>query len=61
MSKPNPGFDDLLEVGRQGQYRSVVSYSCIKEFTLTYPKKKDQPFVADGLPKQIGRRVRDRT
>ena len=51
----------LYDLGRDGPYRSLPSYTHIQEFSLTYPKKKDQPFVADGLPKQIGRRVRDRT
>ena len=54
MSKPNPGFEDLQKLGH-GTYRNTVSYSCIKEFTFTYPKKTNEEFIPDGLPKQIGR------
>ena len=66
MSKPNLGFDDLLEIGRQQQYYSVVSHSCIKEFSPGYPKKEPMPFIADELPRptgifKYGTGARDRT
>lgn len=60
MSKPNPGFEELQKLG-YGTYRNSVSYSCIKDFTLTYAKKTTAEFIPDGLPKQIGRGVGNRT
>lgn len=60
MSKPNPGFEELQQLG-YGTYRNTVSHSCIKDFTLTYAKKTNELFVPDGLPKQIGRGNRIRT
>lgn len=61
MSKPNPGLDQLFEVAKEGNYYSGPSYSCVKEFTLTFPKKKSEPFIADGPPRQIGTPTRART
>jgi hypothetical protein len=60
MSKPNPGFEDLQKLG-YGTYRNTVSHSCVKQFTLTYPKKTAADFIPDRLPKQIGRGNRIRT
>jgi hypothetical protein len=45
----------------QGPYPKGPSYSCVKEFTESYPKKKTSAFIADGLPKQIGRGGGNRT
>lgn len=60
MSKPNPGFEELQKLG-YGTYRNSVSYSCIKEFTLSFPKKTAAEFIPDTLPKQIGRPTKNRT
>ena len=54
MSKPNPGLDLLFELAEDGQYHAGLSYSCIKEFSPSYPKKEPIPFIADDLPKATG-------
>ena len=46
MSKPNPGFEDLMLLGNS-PYVNNKSHSYIKEFTLTFPKKKIEPFIKD--------------
>jgi hypothetical protein len=46
MSKPNPGFDELLKLGN-GTYSNAKSFSCVKHFTRDYPEKQDLPFVQD--------------
>lgn len=46
MSKPNPGFEQLLEVGK-GTYSDVKSFTNVKDFTLDYPKEQPLPFVQD--------------
>ena len=37
-----------------GTYSDTSSYSHIKEFTPSFPKKEPPPFIQDGLPKQVG-------
>ncbi len=51
----------LYDLGRDGPYRSLPSYTHIREFTATFPKELKSKFVADGLPKQVGTGARDRT
>ena len=34
-------------------YKTKESYVLTKEFTPSYPKKKDVQFVPDGLPRQL--------
>jgi hypothetical protein len=48
MSKPNPGFEQLQEL-RHGVFEDTKSFSCVKEFTLMFPKKEIKPFILDDL------------
>lgn len=39
----------MYDLGK-GPYRSLPSYTHIREFTETFPKPLEPKFVADGLP-----------
>jgi len=42
----------LLEVAR-GEYSENKSYTCVKEFKISYPNTEKPAFVPDGLPRQV--------
>lgn len=51
----------LYNLGGGRAYRSLPSYTCIKEFIPLFVRDSQPKFIADGLPPQIGTGARDRT
>lgn len=53
MITTDEAVQTLLDIA-QGEYVQRLSYTCVKEFTLSFPKKDQLAFVPDSLPIQIG-------
>jgi hypothetical protein len=45
--------EELFEVAREQPYKSTLSYSTVKEFTSSFPKRQAYDFIPLEL-KQIG-------
>jgi hypothetical protein len=52
MITAEEAIEFLIEVAR-GEYSENKSYTCVKEFKVSYPSSEKPAFVPDGLPMQI--------
>ena len=46
MEKDNPGFNELHKLGN-GEFVERKSFTCVTEFTPSFPKKKSTEFKLD--------------
>jgi len=54
MITADQAMQELFNVARERQYHNTASHSVEREFVDSYPVPAKPPFVADGLPRQIG-------
>jgi hypothetical protein len=60
MEKFKSAEPDLWKVAQKYPYKESKSHSCEKDFTLSWPKRQDYPFIRTEI-KQIGAPRKNRT
>ena len=54
MITAEQAMQELFDVACERQYHNAASHSVEREFVDSYPVPAKLPFVAEGLPQQIG-------